>query len=192
MALLTRCLFVVLQQNVVNGHVLLTMYLAVRVSRQPRAMVFVWAVVALWKAIKKYLLNCIVHNIGVHPKKFLLWARSLVFGGSQVSDKGIGVTQKRKQGLIEMGQPETCADLMQLLYAANWIRLHIPEFAKITAPLYAVLNKDLKDNRKKRSAPRQRCAFKTPAGMSCACARGQTFERVLLRRRRSRFLMRRC
>ena len=44
-----------------------------------------------------------------------------------------------RRTITAMPAPTTAADLQQLLAAANWIRGMIPEFARITEPLQALL-----------------------------------------------------
>ncbi|GMF29089.1 unnamed protein product [Phytophthora fragariaefolia] len=43
-----------------------------------------------------------------------------------------------------MAHPITAADLQQLLCAANWMRISIPEYANITGPLYKTLEVAMK------------------------------------------------
>ena len=95
----------------------------------------------LWRAIEHFLTRCVQHNLRLHPKKFVLFKKALVWGGWLLRGDTVAVDPARTQALLQMPKPGNLAELMQALCAANWTRAHQPLFKKITAPLFELQRK---------------------------------------------------
>ena len=72
-------------------------------------------------------------------RKCKLYLREVRWFGRYISKDGIRLDRSRLSALIDMGVPETGADLQQFLRAANWMRQCIPEFTKLIAELHKTL-----------------------------------------------------
>jgi hypothetical protein len=75
-----------------------------------------------------------------------------------ISAAGIGHCPERIAGLCDMPMPVTGADLQQLLCAVNCMRASIPDYAAMTAELYALLDAAaaVVNSHKKKLLPRVR------------------------------------
>ena len=71
------------------------------------------------------------HNIKVSPKKALLYAKKLIWGGLQVGVDGVRTDPARIAALVDMGRPETVADVMHFVHALGWCSDKIINFAAI-------------------------------------------------------------
>ncbi len=74
-------------------------------------------------------------------KKAQFFTKEALWCGKIFSSVGVKHQPARIQGLANMPNPTTAAELMQFLAAANWMRDSIPEFAAIMRPLQTVLTK---------------------------------------------------
>jgi hypothetical protein len=97
----------------------------------------------LLEAIDQVLTLLEEFGIFLQPKKCTLWARALVWCGHWLSAEGLRPNPQFTESLLAMGAPVTAADLQQFLAATNWIRGHIPEYARISAPLSQLLQQSL-------------------------------------------------
>ena len=91
------------------------------------------------------------YNIKLHPAKFILFARQLVWGGKMVSKEGIRPNPKKVDTLVKMSEPTTVDELINFTYGVAWFRTHIPYFSEISAPLYDTINAGLERFKKKTS-----------------------------------------
>ena len=78
------------------------------------------------------------HNVKLHPGKFVLFARELVWGGKSVSANGIKPSPHRIASIQDMPDPETLAEMMNFVYGTAWFRGHILHFCEVAAPLYDI------------------------------------------------------
>ena len=87
--------------------------------------------------LEKYFDLLDQHNIKLHPDKLVLFTRTLVWCGKQLSKNGIKPAPHRVETALNMAEPVTLADMMSYyVYGVAWFRNHIVNFAKISAPLY--------------------------------------------------------
>ena len=78
------------------------------------------------------------HNIKLHPGKFVLFSRKLVWGGKEVTPDGIAPPPHRIAAIQDMPEPENLSQMMNFVYGTAWFRGHIPYFAETAAPLYDI------------------------------------------------------
>ena len=78
------------------------------------------------------------HNVKLHPGKFVLFARELVWGGKRVSPTGVSPAPHRIASIRDMPDPDTLAEMMNFVYGTAWFRGHILHFCEIAAPLYDI------------------------------------------------------
>jgi hypothetical protein len=90
--------------------------------------------------------------IKMRPKKCELFKREVKWCGEIMSKDGRRVDGERVKALSEMAQPNTAAELQQLLMGANWMRDMIPQFAEIVKPLRDRLNECLSGTKRNKSA----------------------------------------
>lgn len=72
-------------------------------------------------------------------KKCVLLQSQVRWCGKLITGDGIMHDPERVSALTRMPTPVTAADALQFLAALNWMRLSIPEFARVTAPLYEIV-----------------------------------------------------
>jgi hypothetical protein len=78
-------------------------------------------------------------GLKLNKKKCLFGVQTIDFLGHTVSESGIAVCESRKESLSQIPDPTTVKQLRQLLGAWNYVRDHIPAFASVAAPLFALL-----------------------------------------------------
>ena len=78
------------------------------------------------------------HNIKLHPGKFVLFSKRLVWGGKEVTPQGVAPPPHRIAAIKEMPEPENLSQMMNFVYGTAWFRGHIPYFAETAAPLYDI------------------------------------------------------
>jgi len=81
------------------------------------------------------------YGLKMHAKKCQFFTREIVWCGKVISESGVRHSSELVQGLVDMQTPRTGGELQQFLCAANWMRQSIPEFTRLTAPLYAALDR---------------------------------------------------
>ena len=79
------------------------------------------------------------HGLRLNRKKCLFGVEELDFLGHTVSERGIAVSESRKEALKSLPTPTTLKQLRQLLGSWNYVRDHIADFSVIAAPLFALL-----------------------------------------------------
>jgi hypothetical protein len=60
------------------------------------------------------------------------------FCGRLISEDGVRFDPRRFDALKKMNTPTMAGELCQFLFAANWVRTSVPEYARIVAPLNAL------------------------------------------------------
>ena len=90
----------------------------------------------LLDGLRKYFEVHRKHNIKLHPGKFVLFAKSLTWGGRDLNADGIKPAAHRTRSIDQMPEPETLADAMSFVYGVAWFRNHLPYFAEVAAPMY--------------------------------------------------------
>lgn len=91
---------------------------------------------ALWGKVLEVLKK---HGIYALPEKSELYVEELIWVGHHISKHGISVDPERIKALLAVPEPETAANLQQMLAAANWVRDKLPRFAEIVEPLQTLL-----------------------------------------------------
>ena len=103
----------------------------------------------LLDALRAYFTVMRKHNIKLHPGKFVLFAKSLTWGGHDLNGDGIKPASHRMKSVEEMPEPVTLADAMTFVYGVAWFRNHIPYFAEIAGPLYDLWNKAMEGKKRR-------------------------------------------
>ena len=103
----------------------------------------------LLNALRAYFTILQKHNIKLHPGKFILYAKSLTWGGKDINKDGVKPAAHRTKSVEEMPDPTTLAEAMSFVYGVAWFRSNIPYFAEIAAPMYDLWNKALASKKKK-------------------------------------------
>ena len=94
----------------------------------------------LLDALRAYFTILQKHNIKLHPGKFVLFARSLTWGGKDLNKDGVKPAAHRTRSAEQMPDPTTLAEAMNFVYGVAWFRNNIPYFAELAAPLYDMWN----------------------------------------------------
>ena len=105
----------------------------------------------LLDSLESYFKLLTRYNVKLHPGKFVLFARQLVWGGKLISAEGTRPNPQRIKTIKEMAEPIDAAELMNFVHGVAWFRGHIPYFAEISAPLYKVINEALEKYKRKTS-----------------------------------------
>ena len=92
---------------------------------------------------------CAKYLLKLNPDKCELFANSVKFCGKIFSANGIEQDPERIKSLVSMPTPNNAAELQQYLCALNWMRNHIPDFARLCKPLRRVLEKACKGTTRK-------------------------------------------
>jgi hypothetical protein len=98
------------------------------------------------------------YGVFLSAKKSDLFSTEIKWCGRIYTPNGLKHCPDRIAALSNMDLPVTAADLQQFLFAANWLRHSIPDFARIVQPLQDALNATLANlpanKRTKRAAAR--------------------------------------
>ena len=116
------------------------------------------------------------HNIKLHPGKFVMFAKSLTWGGKDLSKDGVKPAAHRTQSVEEMPDPDTLAEAMSFVYGAAWFRTHIPYFAEIAAPLYDLWNNAMAGKKRRTTLAASRIKLKDLTGWEGGAR--EAFEKV--------------
>ena len=86
-----------------------------------------------------------LHAVGLKgaAAKLELYTEAVLWCGRYADGEGVWHDPRRIQGLLDLVQPRTAGDLMQFLCAITWMRMHLPQLAKISAPLQQLLEQKL-------------------------------------------------
>ena len=99
----------------------------------------------LLESLRAYFTVLQKHTIKLHSDKFVLFARSLTWGGKDVSGDGVKPAEHRMKSVMDMPDPVTLAEAMSFVYGVAWFRRnHIPYFAEIAGPQYDMWNEGKK------------------------------------------------
>ncbi len=93
----------------------------------------------LIQRLQKVLQRATDHGLKLSIKKAQFYTTEALWCGKIFTSKGVDHHPARIQGLVNMPTPNTAAELMQFLAAANWMRDSIPEFAATIGPLQSLL-----------------------------------------------------
>ena len=96
-------------------------------------------------------------GIKVAADKLDIYKKEVKWCGKLIDGNGVRHDPYRIKGLNDVKEPQNAGDLMSFLCALNWMRMHIPDLAKLQQPLRSKLEVLLKG--KKRTKAR---AFKIP------------------------------
>jgi hypothetical protein len=114
-------------------------------------------------ALAEVFARCAAHNVYLNPRKCELHRTSVEWTGRVIDHDGWRFNDGYLTGLANMPEPTSAGDLLQWLASANWIRGSIPEYAKLVAPLQALLNDALRGLPDRRKSTAKKVAL-TDAG----------------------------
>lgn len=100
----------------------------------------------LMDLLEQVLQRCHQYGLKLHPGKCKFFLKEVTWCGKVISARGVTHSPERVQGLVDMSSPSTAAELQQFVCAANWMRSSIPDFARVTSPLYAILEKAMQSS----------------------------------------------
>lgn len=92
-----------------------------------------------FNAVSLFFSFCVQHNFKMHPGKCTLFATSIRWCGRVISADGISFDPRRMEGIRNLSQLETGAELQQFVCAMQWMRMGIPEFSSLVRPLAELL-----------------------------------------------------
>ena len=95
----------------------------------------------LLEGIQRLFAVCREHSIRLHPKKCILFSRSIRWCGRIVSEAGVKYDPRQLDGLLRMAPPTNGSHLQQFLCALQWVKMSIPDFSNIILPLHHFLEK---------------------------------------------------
>ena len=82
-------------------------------------------------------------GLKLSPNKTKLFKREVKFLGNLISNKGLRVDQDRIKAIQELKEPNNVKQLQKFLGVMNYNRSFVKNFAKIAAPLYNLLQKNV-------------------------------------------------
>ncbi|KAG3098431.1 hypothetical protein PI125_g15326 [Phytophthora idaei] len=91
--------------------------------------------------LKKVLTICAEKRLKLSPKKCSFYLREALWCGRIVSGDGVRHDPARLTALTSLPLLSTGQDLQQFICAMNWIRIAIPAFNKLAAPLSKLMEK---------------------------------------------------
>eukprot|EP00171_Calliarthron_tuberculosum_P014694 IDg14694t1 len=94
-------------------------------------------------SIEKFLQACKKYNFKVHALKSTLFTKRDKFCGRILSQEGIEYDPRHLDALINMSNPTQASELQQLLFATNWMRKSLPNYANTIAPLHELHGRSL-------------------------------------------------
>ena len=83
-------------------------------------------------------------NLKLSPDKSEIFQSSIKFVGMTVSNKGIAIDKDRVKAIVNLKSPTTVKDLQKVLGIFQYSRKYIRNFASISQPLYALLQRNTK------------------------------------------------
>ena len=83
-------------------------------------------------------------NIKLKINKCQFFTEKVKFLGHEISTEGMKMCERRVKSIEKMPCPENKKQLQSFLGATNYYRMFVKKFAKIAAPLYQLLKKDVK------------------------------------------------
>ena len=89
--------------------------------------------------------KCREYNLRISPEKSELGLMMIKWCGRIISGSGIKFDPSMIQGLLELSKPRNAAELQHLLTASNWLRISLPEYAKVVAALTDLLRSSQQD-----------------------------------------------
>ncbi len=99
------------------------------------------------------ILDCLLEaNCKINYSKSIFCAKDIEWNGLHISTKGINMSSKNIDKILEIPLPDDGTKLSQLVHGANWLRKNIPNFSQVVGPLENLLNdmgKELNSRRKK-------------------------------------------
>jgi hypothetical protein len=90
--------------------------------------------------IRKDLENFKNHHAILNLAKCIFAADEVEFLGKIFTNAGVSESKARIQALLDIPRPETADKLIEVMHALNYSRGSIPNFARITRPLFAYLD----------------------------------------------------
>lgn len=89
----------------------------------------------------KVLEICAVKRLKLNPSKCDFFLREALWCGRMVSEYGVRHDPARIDALTSLPPPTTGQELQQFICAMNWMRMFIPAFNKLTAPLTELMER---------------------------------------------------
>ena len=88
--------------------------------------------------LNKVFDRLILHNVVLRIEKSNIAVRKVEFFGMEISENGYQLTDERLQGLCDMPFPNNVKGMQSFLGGMAFCSLFIPNFAQLTAPLFAM------------------------------------------------------
>jgi Reverse transcriptase (RNA-dependent DNA polymerase) len=93
----------------------------------------------LFQIMKTFFVKCRKFGLKPNAAKCHLFFTQVKWCGQIISSGVIYQDPKRVDGLVSLAPPVTGADLQQFIYALNWMRMSMPDFARVISPLAELL-----------------------------------------------------
>jgi len=84
------------------------------------------------------------NNLFVKPEKCKWKVREVKFLGVVIGPRGVEMQKEKVEGVLNWPAPKNVKEVQKFLGLANYYRRFIKDFAKIAAPLYALVRKEQK------------------------------------------------
>ena len=82
---------------------------------------------------------CVNLNFKLHPEKFRLYRRSIIWCGRNISAEVVRYHPRNLQGLEDMDTPLKAIKLLHFTSALQWMRTSIPKFSALLKALIGVM-----------------------------------------------------
>ena len=79
---------------------------------------------------------CRRFNLRLHAEKCEFLSFEVKYCGRLLSADGVRQDPSRIQALIDLNPPTLCSELLQFLCSINWFRLALPDYSRLSQPLY--------------------------------------------------------
>jgi len=84
------------------------------------------------------------NNLFVKPEKCKWKVREVEFLGVVIGPRGVEMQKEKMEGVLNWPAPKNVKEMQKFLGLANYYRRFIKDFAKIAAPLHALVRKEQK------------------------------------------------
>lgn len=103
--------------------------------------------------LEEFILTCKKYGLFLSAKKCTFFAKEIKWCGRIIDSSGFRMDPRNAEGLKNMHSPVTADELCQFVHCCRWMAGSIPDFARRTAPLVAILEEAYKisGSRKKKS-----------------------------------------
>ena len=96
------------------------------------------------KLVEEVLKRLEENNLFVKPEKCKWKVREVEFLGVVIGPKGVKMQREKMEGVLNWPASRNVKEVQKFLGLANYYRRFIKDFARIAAPLYALVRKEQK------------------------------------------------